>query len=90
MNVVGSVTRWGIMLLILAIYNNETLSNCIHYFVKEGSKFCPTLNKPSKNCQSLLKFCRSCKFSLNLVTLVVVVVVGDGRELADAYPVHLS
>ena len=48
---------------ILAIYNNETLANSIHYFPKACSKFCPKLNKPSKNCQSG-------EISPNLVTLV--------------------
>ena len=45
------------MFSILAICNNETLLNSIHYFARVGSKFCPKLNKPSKNCQILLKFC---------------------------------
>ena len=56
------------MFSILAIYNNETLPNSKHYFAKVGSKFCPKLNKPSKNCQSG-------KILLNLVTLVVSHVV---------------
>ena len=45
------------MFSILAICNNKTLLNSIHYFARVGSKFCPKLNKPSKNCQILLKFC---------------------------------
>ena len=39
----------------------ETLPKSIHYFAKVGLKICPKLNKPSKICPSILKFCPSCK-----------------------------
>ena len=74
------------MFSILGINENETLPNSTHYFAKVRSKFCRTLNKPSKNCQIFfkmmpkwrnfakyfLKWCQSGEISPNLVTLVPV------------------
>ena len=56
------------MFAILAIYNNETWPNSIHYFAKR-IKILSFTKKPSKKSQSLLKFCQSGEFSPNLVTL---------------------
>ena len=50
------------MFSILAIYNNEISPNSIHYFAKVGSKIFPKLNKPSKNCPSVLNFAKMAKF----------------------------
>ena len=35
---------------------------------KAGSNFCPTINKPSHNCQRLLKYRQNGKISSNLAT----------------------
>ena len=43
------------MFSILAIYNNETLLNSVHYFSKVGSKFC------SKLIKAIQKFPKSYK-----------------------------
>ena len=62
----NSVTRW-----LDYVFNFDHSPNSIHHFAIVGSKFCPKLKEPSKNCQSLLKCWQSGEISPNLVTQVI-------------------
>ena len=48
------------MLSILAIYNNETLPNCI-IFGQSRFKIVPKQNKPSKDCQKYFIILPKCQ-----------------------------
>ena len=51
------------------IRQHQKFARMPYKIAKVGSKFCQMLNKPKKNCQTLLNFCKSDKISHNLVTL---------------------
>ena len=65
----SSVTRW--LEFVFKVWIFKTLKNCCFgkMFVKVGWKFCPKLNKPSKDWQKVLKIGQSGEISSNLVTL---------------------
>ena len=62
LDIVSQSSRYSVTRCLYYVYNTENSPNRIRYFPNVGSKFCPKLHKPSKNCQSG-------EISPNLVTL---------------------
>ena len=65
----GSVTRWVDYFSLFGFIQQLKFPQNWSKVANVGSKFCQTLNKPSKVCKRFLKVCPSSKISPNLVTL---------------------
>ena len=67
--VVDSVTRWLDYFFNFWPFTTMKVCHFDEMFVEVGRlQFCQILNKPSKDCQKVLKFCQSGEISPNLVT----------------------
>ena len=67
----NSVTRLLVYVFNLGHLQQWNFAQKHTLFCHSGFKILPKPNKPSKYCQSLLKFCQSGEISPNLVTLVL-------------------
>ena len=71
--VVFSVTRWLDYFFNFWPFTTMKVCHFDEMFVEVGRlQFCQILNKPSKDCQKVLKFCQSGEISPNLVTVVAL------------------